>query len=284
MARKRMIDPSIWTDDGFMSLNPNERLLWLGLISHADDEGRGTAEPRGLRAKVFPADGLSDDDVAGMCGALARHMRVRFYAVDGARYYQLDRWSNHQYIKDRKPSTLPPPGGDDDVGPGAARERPDSGPGAARERRPMNESMNEGKEDRADSGPATAHAFVLSWFREFTKRTGKLLAPASEDFARGTKAYTRSDPATLEACIPRYFEHPFWFTAPRRGSAREYSFGNFLGHLGDIVSSLADGPAPPKAAKRLDVRRCPNGHLYAVEDGICMECGWKPGGDDDDEF
>lgn len=283
MARKRMIDPGIWTDDGFMALSLAERQLWFGLISHADDDGRGTAEPRGLRAKVFPADGMTDEDVAAMCDVLAKRMRVRFYTTDGTRYYQLDRWRNHQFIKDRKPSTLPPPPEETGVGPGADRERTGSGPASDRDPPPMNEGMKEGKERRTGTGPApapTPRSWTMDWYREFTRRTARALEPGPEAYAAAAKAWKRAKPADLLATVPRYFEHPFWFTAPKRGTTREWSFGNYLAHLEDVISSLGSGAAPPKAAPT-KILRCPNGHAY-LPGQTCRECGWKEGSDADD--
>jgi len=54
--RKRMIDPDIWQDRRFRQLTRNERLLFLGFISSADDEGRLIADPTILKAVIFPSD------------------------------------------------------------------------------------------------------------------------------------------------------------------------------------------------------------------------------------
>ena len=49
MARKRMIDPNIWQSEDFNSLSLMGRLLFIGMFSNADDEGRGIANPVFLR-------------------------------------------------------------------------------------------------------------------------------------------------------------------------------------------------------------------------------------------
>ena len=41
MARKRMIDPNIWDSEDFSKLSILGRLLFIGMFSNADDEGRG---------------------------------------------------------------------------------------------------------------------------------------------------------------------------------------------------------------------------------------------------
>jgi len=111
MSRKRMLSPDIWTDEGFLELDPLARLLFIGLISHADDEGRGHAMAKALKAKVFPGDDLDEGSVAALCGKLSENMRVQFYEVAGTRYYQLEKWQNHQSINRPSPSTIPGPDG-----------------------------------------------------------------------------------------------------------------------------------------------------------------------------
>ena len=56
MARKRMIDPSFWTDEKLGECSVNERYLFMGLISNADDEGYGRANPKLLKSLLFPYD------------------------------------------------------------------------------------------------------------------------------------------------------------------------------------------------------------------------------------
>lgn len=56
MARKRMIDPGIWTSEDFANLSMLARLVWVGLISNADDEGRGKANTAYLKSQLFPYD------------------------------------------------------------------------------------------------------------------------------------------------------------------------------------------------------------------------------------
>ena len=40
-----MIDPNFWTDEKLGECSIQERLLFMGLISNADDEGYGRANP-----------------------------------------------------------------------------------------------------------------------------------------------------------------------------------------------------------------------------------------------
>lgn len=115
MPRKRMLSPDIWTDEGFIECSPMARLLFIGLISHADDEGRGCAGTLALKSKIFPADKLKDVDMRRFLDEVIHKLRVRFYAVEGRDYYQLDRWTQHQYVQSKRPSTIPCP--DNDIAP-----------------------------------------------------------------------------------------------------------------------------------------------------------------------
>jgi len=110
MPRQRVLKPEIWTDEGFIELSPQAKLLFIGLISHADDEGRGISNVSAIRAKVFPADhDLSNKDIVSYKHEVAEKLRVRFYQINGREYYQLDRWADHQSISHPKPSNIPPP-------------------------------------------------------------------------------------------------------------------------------------------------------------------------------
>ena len=109
MPLKRMLSPDIWTDEGFIELSPMARLLFIGLISQADDYGRGCAGALTLRSKIFPVDPLANGDMDQLCTEVAGKMRVQFYAVDGRQYYQLDRWTQHQYVQRPGKSTIPLP-------------------------------------------------------------------------------------------------------------------------------------------------------------------------------
>ncbi len=116
MARKRMIDPCIWTDEGFLHSSLPARLLFIGLITTADDEGKGQGAAASLKAAVFPSDDITIEVVDGLKDELAQKMRVQFYESEGRQYYRLCKWHNHQYVQNAKPSKIPdPPAGCEDT-------------------------------------------------------------------------------------------------------------------------------------------------------------------------
>lgn len=110
MARKRMIDPNIWQSEDFNSLSLMGRLLFIGMFSNADDEGRGIANPVFLRSIVFPYDeNIKGADIDEIFIEISKTMSVEIYSCDGKRYYQLTNWDKWQKVDKPKPSLFPAP-------------------------------------------------------------------------------------------------------------------------------------------------------------------------------
>ena len=53
MARKRMIDPNIWESEDFSKLSVLARLVFIGIFSNADDDGRGRGKSAYLKSIIF---------------------------------------------------------------------------------------------------------------------------------------------------------------------------------------------------------------------------------------
>ena len=58
MARGRMISTEIWKSEKVASFSFQNRLLWIGLITTADDQGRGRSHPGIVRSAVFPIEDI----------------------------------------------------------------------------------------------------------------------------------------------------------------------------------------------------------------------------------
>lgn len=111
MARKRMIDPSIWSDEGMADLTPRQQLLYVGLFSNADDEGRLKGSPAAV-ALMLPTiyQGVPRDDVGTDIDAvLASMTRLVRYVVDGRVYLAFGNYARWQKIDRPTPSELPAP-------------------------------------------------------------------------------------------------------------------------------------------------------------------------------
>lgn len=95
MARIRSIKPDFFVHDGLAELSLAHRMLFIGLWTQADREGRLEDRPARIKVAVLPYDDL---DVDALLWDLAEH-RERFvvrYEVDGVRYLQVTGFKAHQ--------------------------------------------------------------------------------------------------------------------------------------------------------------------------------------------
>lgn len=111
MARIRSIKPTFWSDTKVAGLSRDQRLLLLGLISMADDEGRFMATASAISGHAFPQDDLPPATVRRWLTAVAKTGIVQLYTSDGLEYGYFPNWKQHQRISKPYPSTMPPPVG-----------------------------------------------------------------------------------------------------------------------------------------------------------------------------
>ena len=107
---RRMIDSEIWRNEKVSNLPDAGRLLFIGIFSNADDDGRLKASPRFLKATIFPYDdGKTADQIRELRDQCAEPGLIRVYSKNGKEYLDIPGWEEHQKIrKDRyTPSKLP---------------------------------------------------------------------------------------------------------------------------------------------------------------------------------
>jgi hypothetical protein len=110
IAKKRMLSPTIWDDENFNKLSYPARLLFIGLVSIADDEGRGRADVEYLRKTLFGYDKIDLKDVEKWLKSLKKSFKsVKIYKKNGKKYYQLLNWNEYQHIRSDRytPSKIP---------------------------------------------------------------------------------------------------------------------------------------------------------------------------------
>jgi len=147
MPRIRSIRPEFWTRRKLAAASPEVRLVMVGLIQLADDEGRLEADPVILRSQLFPAGGIAQAEFNRALEFLASIGEIVSYEVDGAPYVCVPGWRDKkswQYQQINKPqaSRLPAPlpedsGNDpaeDGTTPGAVADDSESDPEPAPER------------------------------------------------------------------------------------------------------------------------------------------------------
>ncbi len=95
MARIRTFKPEFWADEKLAQLDPLTRLVFLGLISMADDAGRLVDSLKQIDAFMFP---LTDDTARESLANLARIGRVeRGETASGQSIIQIVNW-HHQKV------------------------------------------------------------------------------------------------------------------------------------------------------------------------------------------
>lgn len=93
MARSRNIKPSFFKNEHLIDLQPLDRLLFIGLWTLADREGRLEDRPRRIKIELFPGDSY---DVETGLANLAGKGFIERYEVDSEQYIQIEAFTKHQ--------------------------------------------------------------------------------------------------------------------------------------------------------------------------------------------
>jgi len=111
MARIRTMKPSMWGSFDVSKLSLHSRLLFCGLITMADDDGRFLASSNAILGHVYPNDDrITPAQVQRWLNETARDDEpVHLYEVSGVRYGCMPKWHKHQKINRYTPSILPSP-------------------------------------------------------------------------------------------------------------------------------------------------------------------------------
>lgn len=107
MARRRLIDPTMWQCGHFKRLNLRRRLLWIGIITMADDTGKLKGEPAVIKACVFPFDSFGALLIEKDLAELQEEGLIEPYEVEGDRYIRIPKWAKHQKPSHPTPSKIP---------------------------------------------------------------------------------------------------------------------------------------------------------------------------------
>jgi len=109
MARARNLKPGYFSDAELTECDFWVRLLFAGLWTECDREGRIEDRPKQIKINIFPADNVDID--AGLAELDRRGLVLR-YEVAGKRYVQVRNFVKHQQPHYKEPaSAIPPPPG-----------------------------------------------------------------------------------------------------------------------------------------------------------------------------
>jgi hypothetical protein len=127
MPRARNIKPGFFANEDLAELPFETRLLFIGLWTLADREGRMEDRPKRIKMTIFPGD---DVNVETSLAALDKAGFIHRYTTSGGRFIEVCKFLEHQNPHHREvPSKIPKPEaspGLDGHGRGA---KPEAGPG-----------------------------------------------------------------------------------------------------------------------------------------------------------
>lgn len=111
MARIRTIKPDFWTDDKLTECSMSARLLFIGLLNFADDNGNLARSAKKIKMQVFPADAV---DCEPMLQELMAQGALIEYSVNEEKFLHIKGFRKHQVINRPTSSGIPQPSFMDD--------------------------------------------------------------------------------------------------------------------------------------------------------------------------
>jgi hypothetical protein len=97
MARIRTLKPEFWQDEKLSPCDPLTRLVFLGLVSLADDAGRLVDNLRLIDAQIFPNTSDTAHEALMRLSGMGRIRRG--ITGSGQRIIEIVNWSRHQRIQ-----------------------------------------------------------------------------------------------------------------------------------------------------------------------------------------
>lgn len=100
LGQRRMLYTNLWQNNDFAKLSDKAKLLYVGLITVADDDGRFKASSLLLRSQVFPLDEkITQEDVRKWLNEVVRSTLIDVYRVNGDYFGQHPKWHKYQSIR-----------------------------------------------------------------------------------------------------------------------------------------------------------------------------------------
>lgn len=109
MARIRSIKPETFTSETLCHLSIAARWTFAGIWTYADDEGRGKADPRLIKAAIWPLDDtVTPKHIDGYIDEMERVGLVCRYQSDRRNLLHVVSFGEHQHPSKPQPSKFPP--------------------------------------------------------------------------------------------------------------------------------------------------------------------------------
>jgi hypothetical protein len=104
VARIRTIKPEFFTSLSNADLSIPARLTFIGLWTHADDQGRCVDDARLIKAALWPLE-RSVKAIEADLDELDQGDKIQRYEVAGRRFLSVTEWLTHQRIRHRSRPT-----------------------------------------------------------------------------------------------------------------------------------------------------------------------------------
>lgn len=106
MARIRTIKPEFWTDEDMAEVSEAACLLAIGLLNYADDEGFFNANPKLIKAAVFPIREPSVT-IPVMLRELSNQGYLTLFSTSDSKHFGLiSNFARHQVVNKPRPSKI----------------------------------------------------------------------------------------------------------------------------------------------------------------------------------
>jgi len=94
MARSRNIKPGFFQNEDLAELGAETMILFAGLWTIADSEGRLEYRPKRIKVQCVPY--FTQINIAKKLESLASLFFIQIYGSDSGRYIQITNWDKHQ--------------------------------------------------------------------------------------------------------------------------------------------------------------------------------------------
>ncbi|CFQ87830.1 MULTISPECIES: DnaT-like ssDNA-binding domain-containing protein [Yersinia] len=106
MARIRTIKPEFWTDEDMAEVSEAACLLAIGLLNYADDEGYFNANPKLIKAAVFPIREPSRS-IPVMLQELSKQGYLTLFSTSDSRHFGvISNFAKHQVVNKPRASKI----------------------------------------------------------------------------------------------------------------------------------------------------------------------------------
>ena len=104
MPRIRTIKPEFWTDEALTECSMSARLMFIGMLNFADDNGNIERSSKQLKMRIFPADNI---DCEVLLSELLTHGILTEYSVIEKKYIHIKGFRKHQVINRPSNTNIP---------------------------------------------------------------------------------------------------------------------------------------------------------------------------------